>query len=221
MRFFSIQTIAYLITVSPLAGVFASPVGQLTPTAVHHERELDTRAPPPKVIHHWVVLEALKDVHDTYTGVKPIANTVFGVPLSDTQVLDAAEKTFDEWDKNPIHKGKSLLVAAIAVPGYGLAAGTIWHGTSDNQFQTLAQASAPKLAALVTNLAVQGSCTASKWHAEVVASWVAESRFPGSKSGSPSGTEWPVGSKIAVYGRERNKVACSLRAQTLYPVRAY
>jgi hypothetical protein len=40
--------------------------------------------------------------------------------------------------------------------------------------------------------------TASKWHAEVVASWVAESHFPGVKDNY----RWPQNTIIAVFGRE-------------------
>lgn len=203
MRLFFTQTIAYLVAISSFAGVFASPTSQPAPTAIHHE--LDARATPSNKNILWVELKAVRDIGDTFVGTLAKRETVFNIPFSDRQIQEAAIKTFDKWDEKQTIPNKSLLVAILAIPGHGLVAGTIWHGP-DNSFQDRVEQTAPKLATLIQRLAPRPNTRASKWHAEVVASWQAESEFPGSKSKNTAGTQWPDGTRIIAYGREgKNK----------------
>jgi len=203
MRFSSTQLVAYLVAISSFASVFASPTSQPAPTAVHHE--LDARATPSRDKALSVELEVVRDMGGTFVGTLVKRETAFNIPFSDREVQDAAIKTFDEWDKKQTTKDRSLLVAILAVPGHGLAAGTIWHGP-DNTFENRVQQTAPRLATLIQRLQVQPGMQASKWHAEVVAAWEAESKFPGSKNKNPAGTQWPDGTKMITYGREGGEV---------------
>jgi hypothetical protein len=95
-----------------------------------------------------------------------------------------------------------VLVAVIWVPGAGLAAGTVWHGTEhifENNYLNLA-----------TNtrnlVAHQGYSSfrrnlpdpPSKWHAEIVAAQKAEVAYGAKMTGA---NRWPSGTKICVYGK--------------------
>jgi hypothetical protein len=200
MRLFSIQTVAYLAALSPLAGVFASPTDRRTgPPGIYESYELEARAPP-----ILLDLQPITNAPATFSAILVNKIAVFKAPYTDTQILDAAKEAFDHWDtkQQKNHQfGKSLLVAVIGIPGYGLAAGTIWHD-NDVAFETLLQENAPKLRALTKSLNVKEGSTASKWHAEIVALWVAETAFPNAKD---SGNNWPAGTRIAAYGREQKK----------------
>lgn len=187
------QALTFLLATRLLIGGFASPVNipRATELAPPDSRKLESRAST-----YAVELAQVGQVPDTFAGVKLMPG-LFNIPFTDQQVREATEATFDLWDQKQGYRDLSLLVAVIAVPGYGLAAGTIWHGT-DASFAERAQNNAPKLWTLVQRQGRRPGTNRSVWHAEIVASWVAESNFPNGKEG----TRWPAGTRIAVYGRE-------------------
>ena len=197
MRLFALQAFIFLLGFRVLIGVHAGPVHELRITEfVQEERTLDSRAPT-----YAVELEQVGQVQDTFAETK-ILPGVFAIPFTDQKVQEAAKATFDLWDSKQRFPNQLLLVAVVAVPGHGLAAGTIWHGM-DETFKEYAQNDAPKLWTLAQRQGNRGGISQSLWHAEVVASWVAEKSFPDGKEGA----RWPAGTKVAVYGRWTDKDA--------------
>lgn len=186
--------IAFLVL---LQIVKTTPIPLTNSTVLGHEYDdynYTKRAPPQSPY----IVTLTRFAEDTYVGYKPLPGVV-GIPvtLSDAQIQKAAQDTFDTWDQAQHYKDQSLLVAVIHIPGYGLAAGTIWHGP-DATFENYLQSDAPKLWTLCQRQRVLPGNTASKWHAEIVASWIAEKHFPNAKVGR----RWPDGTKIGIWGRE-------------------
>ena len=197
MRLFVVQAFTFLFAIRQLVGVLASPINALRATEIvsADSPELKERAST-----YVVELEQIEQVPDTFAGVKLLPG-VFNIPFTNQQVQEAAKATFDFWDEKQRKLGRSessLLVAVIAIPGYGLAAGTIWHGLDETSFPQRARNDAPSLWRLLQRQGRREGTNRSIWHAEIVASWVAERKFPDGKQGS----RWPAGTKIAVYGRE-------------------
>lgn len=193
MRLFVLETFTLLLAVRQLVGVLASPIRQLQATEhLQGSETLEQRASS-----YAVELKQVEDASNTFTGVNPLRG-LFNLPFTDQQMQEAAKATFELWDRKQRYPGQSsLLVAVIGVPGYGLAAGTIWHSV-DASFAQRAESDTPKLWRLIQRQAIRPGTDKSLWHAEIVASWVAESNFADRKEGS----RWPEGTKIAIYGRE-------------------
>lgn len=191
MRSFALYVFTLLLTVRQLVRVLASPIHELA--AIGHLQE-NTKFEE-RATNLFVPLNQVGLNNPTYIGTLD-TSSLFPNPFTKQEVRDIAQKTFEEWDKRHGTYQPSLLVAVIAIPGHGLAAGTIWHGNDEN-FALRAQQEAPKLWALLQHQNLRPGMTASKWHAEVVASWVAESHFPGVKETY----RWPENTLIAVYGR--------------------
>jgi hypothetical protein len=111
----------YVLNIRQLVGVLASPIHELGAHHVQENEKLEQRAST-----YAVELEPVGEIPDTFVGAKLLPG-VFNRPFTDRQVQTAAKETFELWDRKQTSPGRSLLVAVIANPGYGLAAGTIWH----------------------------------------------------------------------------------------------
>jgi hypothetical protein len=193
MRLLALKAIACLLATTLLATAFASPIdGQ-------KELGLDQDINPlsKRTSQNAIQIQSVEHAGDTFAGVKPLSR-LFNAAFTDQQMLQIAKDTFYEWDANQGIRDKRLLVAVVSIPGHGLVAGTIWHGTPE-YFKEQLQADAPNLWTLCQRQQLRESgLTASLWHAEVVALWMAERSFPQGMQGS----KWPTGTKIAVFGRE-------------------
>lgn len=189
MRLLSVLTATVLLAISTFTSTFGVPVsGNDVLPQLSESGGLSKRAP---------TIPMTRVAANTWQGTMP--PNVFSPTLTDTQIKAYAKATYDYL---VTQTASVVLVAVIWVPGAGLAAGTIWHG-SDTDFETNYLPLATRTHALV---AAQGYSfignslinPPSKWHAEIVAAQKAEVAFGSKMTGAD---QWPTGTKICIYGK--------------------
>jgi hypothetical protein len=169
---------------------------------VQHTPELSERAPKKEVPLNKETGLA------TWRGYRSMPG-VFNIQLSPAELKEYAKDTFASIRSKTTDY--TLLVSVIYVPGHGIAAGTIWTGTSSD-FTGLASFRAPCFWASLSGVQQQlqpWANTRHMWHAEAVAAVTAEDEF---RDGIFEG-RWPEGTMIYTYGRVNNvvqsKASCS------------
>lgn len=191
MRLPSVLAATVLLAITTITGTFGIPVsGNDVLPPLPESGGLSKRAP---------AIPMTKVAANTWQGTMP--PNVFSPTLTSNQIKEYAKATYDYLMTQTT---SVVLVAVIWVPGAGLAAGTIWHG-SDMQFETDYLPLARTTNSLVAGqgYSVIGNSLInppSKWHAEIVAAQKAEAAFGSKMTGAG---QWPTGTKICTYGKTR------------------
>lgn len=189
MRITPFFAITGLLGITRFTGTFGAPVKDDAVLPTHSENGSLTKRTPP--------IPMVSVAKDTWQGKE--SPSVFLTVISNNQLKEYAKATYESLKSK---RKDPLMVAVISVPGGGLAAGTVWHGTEsdfENNFLVLA----PRTRQHVSGQYWSQSGLAkdplpSKWHAEIVAAQKAEVEYGDKMTG---GDQWPSGTKICIYGQ--------------------
>ncbi len=197
MQLFAFPVFTALLALKHVASSYAYPRSEalsVVATAQHHS-ELDKR------VLEIVVPVSKESESDTWRGYRVMPG-FFGSKLSEADVIASTKATY--YSIAGKTTASTLLVSVIYVPQQGLAAGTMWAGSSA-QFETFAENKAPVFWSGVGGIQ-QGlkpwTETKHMWHAEAVAAVTAEEEF---SEGIVDGL-WPEGTMIYTFGRIGNTV---------------